>query len=165
MKQDLYIIAAGKGSRMGGHLPKALVPISDDEPCLTTTLKQIAHKFRNVFVVVNVDILDVWVDYLDGVKAHTSFEDEMPSFVRNVYLLPIKSGLGDGHAVMSALQDAQFKLIDYEKAPIFSNDIAICWGDVFFPHAELIDELMSRRMTGAGLLPAVREDSPYVTLI
>ena len=158
MKQDLYIIAAGKGSRMGGSLPKALIPITDNEPCLTTTLKQIGHKFLNVFIVVNVDIIDVWKKYMEEI----SFSSH--PFTLNVTLVPIKSGLGDGHAVMSALDHGIHELGKKKLSPKFSNDIVICWGDVFFPNAELIDELVSRPLE-YGVFPVVREDNPYVTLL
>ena len=58
---DLYIVAAGTGSRLAADVPKALVPIAD-EPCLTSTLQQIGHKFRRVFVVTNILVLDQWRD-------------------------------------------------------------------------------------------------------
>ena len=93
MTQDLYIIAAGKGSRMGGSLPKALVPINGDTPCLTTTLQQIGNKFLNVFLVVNIDILDVWEKYLYNQVDYSEFPLD---YIKNVTLVPIKSGLGDG---------------------------------------------------------------------
>lgn len=161
MTTDLYIIAAGKGSRMGGSLPKALIPISDNQPCLTTTLKQIGHKFLNVFLVVNIDIIETWEKYL---YKEVDYNEYPLDHINNVTLVPIKSGLGDGHAVMSALDSAPHELAKKRNTPKFSNDIVICWGDVFFPHAELIDELLSRPLFN-GLFPVVREDNPYVTLL
>jgi NDP-sugar pyrophosphorylase family protein len=161
MKQDLYIIAAGKGSRMGGSLPKALVPINGTEPCLTTTLKQIGNKFLNVFLVVNTDIIEIWEKYL---RTQVDYTEYPLDYARNVTLVPIKSGLGDGHAVMSALESVVAELGKTKSTPKFSDDIVVCWGDVFFPHAELIDELLSRPLKN-GLFPVVREDNPYVTLI
>lgn len=153
---DLLIIAAGKGSRMGGHLPKALVPITN-EPCLTTTLKQAHNKFDTVYVVVNVLLIDVWNSYLDDLRKSS------PSIAANVKLVPIHSGLGDGHAVFSAIRAIE-KTSD---ALILSDHIVIMWGDVFVMNSEIFDELLSKDFTGGvvGYLPAVREDTPYVTLL
>lgn len=143
---NLYIVAAGKGSRMGGNVPKALVPITD-EPNLTTTLKQVGNKFQNVFVVTNEHIQDQWVEY---------FSKTDPTLLKNVKNISINSGLGDGHAVREAL---------YKTTSYIQYDVVVAWGDVFFPHAELIDELMSHQSNGVGLVPAVTKSSPYVTLL
>lgn len=153
MTADLYIIAAGKGSRMGGSLPKALLPITD-EPCLTTTLKQIGHKFKNVFVVTNVDIQTDWEYY---------FANSLYKLMKNVRNIPITSGLGDGHAVLSAFSkvDEMHLTAEVER----SNDVVICWGDVFFQHSEIIDELLSRPLKFSGIIPAVMKDDPYVSLL
>jgi NDP-sugar pyrophosphorylase family protein len=157
MKQDLYIIAAGKGSRMGSNIPKALIPIAGGEPCLTSTLKRIGHKFNNVFIVVNIDIIDVWSKYLYNEVDYNGYELDD---IKNVVLIPIKSGLGDGHAVKVALDKAPILKTHYP----LSEDIVVCWGDVFFEDGNIIDELLSRRLEGAGLIPGVRENNPYVTL-
>jgi choline kinase len=145
-KADLYIIAAGKGSRMGGNVPKALVPITD-EPNLTTTLKQVGSKFSTVFVVTNVNIQDQWTTYFDQLD---------PELSKNVVNVPIESGLGDGHAVLQALMATR----DY-----IHHEIVIAWGDVFFPHGEIIDELLAQPQNGVGIIPAVMKDNPYVTLL
>jgi len=143
---DLYIIAAGKGSRMGGSIPKALVPINPGEPNLTTTLKQVGHAFETVYVVTNNLIQDQWSEYFNGIG----------SLGRNVHNVPISSGLGDGHAIHQAFQCVQQH----------QGEIVICWGDVFIQHAEIVDELLSREMNStSGLLPAVREQNPYVSLL
>lgn len=152
---DLYIIAAGKGSRMGGILPKALVPITDGEPNLTTTLKQIGHKFNSVFVIVNADIQDEWMKYI------TTLDYRLK---KNVHFVPIVSGLGDGHAVMEGLLNVE-RIISSD---LVSDDVVICWGDVFFQYSEIIDELLAKNlstMSGAGIMPALKENDPYVTLL
>lgn len=150
---DLYIIAAGDGSRLRANVPKALIPITD-EPCLTTTLQQIGRKFRNVFVVTNVLVRDQWQAYFQ------SLEQTYPELRTLVTELPIKSGLGDGHATLEGLLAA-------ERLDAMSpcNDVVISWGDVFFPDARIIDELLSQPLRGSGLLPAVHERNPYVSLL
>jgi len=156
MNTDLFIIAAGKGSRMGGNIPKALVPITDI-PNLTTTLQQIGHKFNNIFIIINELITEQWDQY------RRETEKLFPTLIDNtrVYFVPIKSGLGDGHAVMRGLKRAT----DYS---VVSDDIVICWGDVFLPFCQTVDELLSKRYAGnhiSGFIPAVRKDNPYVTLL
>lgn len=146
MKADLYIIAAGRGSRMGGNVPKALVPITN-EPNLTTTLKQIGGKFQNVCVVTNIEIQDQWDAYFENLDEELS---------KNVVNIPIHSGRGDGHAVLRALSETS----DY-----LNHEVVVVWGDVFFPHGEIIDELLSQPQNGVGIIPAVMKDNPYVTLL
>ena len=162
---DLYIIAAGNGSRLGGNVPKALVPITD-EPCLTTNLKQIGHKFERIFVIVNKLVMDQWTEYRNSLQA------THPSLLSNVFFVPISSGYGDGHAVTWGF-DAVLKLKDprLDNFPqgqafnTFNNDVVIMWGDVFIQHAELFDELLAKPLDGVGIVPAVYEDNPYVTLL
>lgn len=151
---DLYIVAAGNGSRMNAKLPKALVPITD-EPCLTSTLQQISDKFRRVFVVTNVLAREAWQAYFGTLEAkHT----EIASRVVN---LPIASGLGDGHATLNGLVAAE----QVEGGTALAQEIVVAWGDVFFQHAEIIDELLSAGSAGSGLLPAIHEENPYVALL
>jgi len=149
---DLYIIAAGNGSRIDVNVPKALVPIVD-EPCLTTTLQQIGHKFRKVFVVTNATMHYQWRAYLQDL------ENTYPELAKLVVNLSIKSGLGDGHATLQGLLAAE------GNETTLSRDIVIAWGDVFFPRAELIDELLSIICQGSGLVPAVYKTQPYVSLV
>jgi molybdopterin-guanine dinucleotide biosynthesis protein A len=150
---DLYIVAAGNGSRIKANVPKALVPIVN-EPCLTSTLQQIAAKFRKVFVITNVLVGDLWSDYFRDLAA------TYPELTDLTVNIPIRSGLGDGHATLQGLLAAE-SLHRYG----LSDEIVVAWGDVFFPDAGIIDELLSRRLEGSGLFPAVYETTPYVTLL
>lgn len=150
---DLYIIAAGNGSRMRANVPKALVPIAH-EPNLTTTLQQIGHKFNNVFVVTNALVQEQWQSYFCGLRS------EYPELARAALNVPIQSGLGDGHATLHGILTAE-QMVE----TTLSEDVVIAWGDVFFPKAEIIDELVANRLKGSGLLPAVRESNPYVSLL
>lgn len=147
---DLYIVAAGNGSRMNAKLPKALVPITD-EPCLTSNLQQIGEKFRRVFIVTNVRASEAWQAYF------AALDEKYPELANHILNLPIESGLGDGHATLHGLRAAE--------AGAVAEDIVVAWGDVFFRHAEIIDELLTACPAGSGLLPAVHEDNPYVALL
>jgi bifunctional N-acetylglucosamine-1-phosphate-uridyltransferase/glucosamine-1-phosphate-acetyltransferase GlmU-like protein len=153
MAFDLYIIAAGKGSRMGGSIPKALVPITD-KPNLTTTLQQMGHKFTNVFVATNRDVQDQWHTYF------TELSTNFPELSRNVVNVKITSGRGDGHAVLETIQT----IISTRPKLELSDQIVIAWGDVFFPDARIIDELFEQELDGLGLIPVVHEENPYVTI-
>jgi molybdopterin-guanine dinucleotide biosynthesis protein A len=149
---DLYIVAAGCGSRMNMELPKALVPITD-EPCLTTTLQQISVKFRRTFVVTNVLAREQWRSYF------ASLQLMYPELAERVVNLPIRSGLGDGHATLQGLLAAE----SVQRGNV-AEDVVVTWGDVFFQYGEIIDELFSIGMRGTGLFPAVHESQPYVSL-
>src|SRR5690242_3892914 len=97
---DLYIIAAGNGSRLKLGIPKALVPITD-EPCLSSTLQQIGSKFRQVFIATNVRVSHQWQSYFMALEAN------YPELAELIINLPIESGLGDGHATLQALIKAR----------------------------------------------------------
>jgi molybdopterin-guanine dinucleotide biosynthesis protein A len=150
---DLYIIAAGNGSRINANLPKALIPILD-EPCMTTTLRQIAPRFRRVFVVTNVLAWTEWYRYF------RRLEVAYPQLAKLTTNLPIKSGLGDGHATLQALLAAERLEVE-----ALAEDIVILWGDAFVRDGQLIDELLSQPLTGSGLFPVVHENHPYVALL
>ena len=163
MTTDLYIIAAGKGSRLGGNIPKALVPITD-KPCLTTTLQQIGHRFEHVFIVINKDVSSQWLKYADDLA------QRYPELTKNVNYIPISSGLGDGHAVMHGFAEARsvsnYKVSKGLMRVGTSDDVVIMWGDVFIQYAEIVDELLAfDGSEHSGLIPAVRENNPYVSLL
>lgn len=147
---DLFIIAAGIGSRMNTALPKALVPIEDGIPNITTTLQQIGHKFNQVYIVINEKAVDVWDDYFCETR------QKYPELLTNVQAIDIKSGLGDGHAVMSALDAISGNC---------REDIIVCWGDVFICDPRIIDELQADLDNKSGAVAAVYKKDPYVTLI
>lgn len=149
---DLVIVAAGKGSRMGGNIPKALLKVGG-EVCLTSTLRKIANKFDNVYVITNNAIQGVWEDYFLRVK----LDEKIPHNIINV---PINSGLGDGHAVMSGLTT----ISNSDKVTLAAG-VVICWGDVYFPDPELIDELILNTSSSTGIIPVVKESNPYVTIL
>jgi len=159
-KADLYIIAAGTGSRMGGTVPKALVHITD-KPCLTSTLQQAHEKFSRIFIVTNVLAAAAWTQYFK------SLLEDYPEICDRVATIAISSGLGDGHATLSALKatrsarDLRGRAVQATPAA----EVVVAWGDVFFQHAEIFDELLSTPMPGVGVVPAVMESSPYVALV
>lgn len=150
---DLYIIAAGNGSRLDASVPKALVPVVG-EPCLTTTLRRVGLKFRRIIVGTNINVHDQWDRYFNDLRA------TYPELAKLVLNLPIKSGLGDGHATLQVILAAE----RIEEATL-PQDIVIAWGDVFFPTHEIIDELLSLSPEGSGLIPVIHQSDPYVSLL
>jgi bifunctional N-acetylglucosamine-1-phosphate-uridyltransferase/glucosamine-1-phosphate-acetyltransferase GlmU-like protein len=149
---DLYIIAAGKGTRMNSGVPKALATIRE-EPCLTNTLRLLSDKFRRVFVATNAVAQCHWGAYFRDLRSTYA---ELTTVVN----LPIDSGLGDGHATLEAVLAAERT----QETPL-TEDIVISWGDVFFQSADIIDEILSRTYEGSGLLPVVHDKNPYVSLL
>jgi molybdopterin-guanine dinucleotide biosynthesis protein A len=151
---DLYVIAAGRGSRMGTDFPKALVEVNDDEPCLTTTLRHVGLKFETVFVVTSSLASEYWHGYFQDLKVIH------PELAGRVVNLPIRSGLGDGHATLQAMLAAERGV-----SAMLAQDVVVMWGDVFLQDGAIMDELLSMNPEGSGLLPAVRTENPYVALL
>lgn len=170
-KLDLFIIAAGKGSRMGGSLPKALAPINENEPNISTMLRQAEGKFDRIFIVTNIDIQEDWNTYFSNVANDSYIQDS--EFIKNIYNIPIISGFGDGHALISGILAARktLKLLEEKtKQPYreLSDEIVFCWGDVFIQYSETFDEILRHDLKGtpySGWIPAVKEANPYVTLL
>ena len=170
-KIDLFIIAAGKGSRMGGSLPKALVPINENEPNISTLLRQANGKFDRIFIITNVDIQEDWGNYFTSIAEDPFMRDG--NFIGSIYNIPIVSGFGDGHALISGVQAAKKTLQKLEEKgglPFkdISNEIVFCWGDVFIQYQETFTEILRHDLSGtsySGWIPAVKEANPYVTLL
>jgi NDP-sugar pyrophosphorylase family protein len=154
MPTDLYIIAAGKGSRLGGNIPKALVPIGG-VPNLTRTLLAAKGKFQNTFIVANELIQDQWETW--NAEMQMKYSDTLD--YKSHHLVMIQSGLGDGHAALQGLQaSSSFTSV--------SEDTVICWGDAVFT-SDIFNELLAKKYRGetSGFLPAQKEATPYVTLL
>jgi molybdopterin-guanine dinucleotide biosynthesis protein A len=150
---DLYVVAAGNGSRLGSHVPKALLRIGD-VPCLTMMLRQAADRFSHIFVVTNLNLQDQWSAYFLQLA---SFEPELALKVIN---LPIKSGLGDGHAALQGIL-----MTEHGSYPSPAPELVVVWGDVILSNHEIVDELLHQPCEGSGLIPTVFEANPYVSLL
>lgn len=149
---DLYTVAAGNGSRLRADLPKALVPILE-EPCLTTTLTLVSHKFRRVFIITNVVVQNLWSTYFGELGT------VQPELAKRIVNVPITSGLGDGHATLHGMLAAE-----RTERTVVASDVVIMWGDAFLPSGDLLDELLSIPNDGSGVVPARMENNPYVCL-
>lgn len=171
MAADLYIIAAGKGSRLGANTPKALVEINS-ECCIDSTLRLIGNKFSRVFIVANELVKQTWEDHWDKTR-NTPGKIHL---THNLTMIYINSGLGDGHATLHGLSKAVRHIIylnqrpgkdiiQNQRVPI-SDDIIVTWGDVYFSQPEIIDELLSHKLNDlSGIMPGLHEENPYVTLL
>lgn len=147
MAIDLYIVAAGIGSRMGPNsCPKALMDVGD-KTNLQNTLEKAEGLFQNVYVVANEFLRTEWQSACKKLPSNLQPE-----------LLFISSGLGDGHATLSGLNA-------YKKNQTNSKNSIIVWGDVYIPSRESFIELLSNRSPAdAGLVPVVYKRDPYVCL-
>jgi NDP-sugar pyrophosphorylase family protein len=148
---DLLIIAAGTGSRLRASVPKALFPIAGKK-CLTNTLTLALPHFERIIITTNVMINEVWRDYFNELKGQLSPED-----YQKIIQCAIPSGIGDGHALMETLSRTQEG----------SDDVVVMWGDVYLESDSILVELLSKpfETINNALIPAVSEQSPYVTLL
>src|ERR1044072_7575453 len=149
---DLYIVAAGNGSRVRAGLPQGLGSIFE-EPCLSPTLKLVSQKFRRVFIITNVLVQDLWSVYFGELGA------VQPELAKRIVNVPITSGLGDGHATLHGMLAAE-----QTERTVVASDVVIMWGDVFLPSGDLLDELLSIPNDGSGGVPARMELNPDVCL-
>jgi molybdopterin-guanine dinucleotide biosynthesis protein A len=149
LKYDLWIIAAGKGTRMGNiTIPKALVEINGKSN-LENTLDLVAHKFRNVFVIVSHEA----EDYVNE-AVHVGFN------ASNIKIIGIESGGGDGKAVLESFEKVS-------KSFDITPQAVILWGDAHLQSAEIVDEMMEKlkaTATSSIIIPAILEYRPYVAI-
>lgn len=138
---NLLIIAAGNGKRMGNTLrPKALFPING-KPNIEWLLESARGKFDTIYIVCKHTTASAF-KYLESDK---------------VVVLPINSGLGDGHAVLNAMAE-----IDQDESLS-----TIAWGDLHCPSPDIFDELsiyVDDICKGKKeiVVPLAIENDPYV---
>lgn len=147
---DLIIVAAGVGSRLNKGVPKAILPING-KPNLTRTLEMASPFFEKIYVVINKMAHKSWDNYSKGLSKF------FPSINEKVKFVSIESGLGDGHALLMALNCiSSFGKID--------SNVVVCWGDAVFKDNFIFSEL-SEMNHSVGLIPVVKEKDPYVTIL
>lgn len=148
-KTHLYIIAAGIGSRMNSNVPKALLEVSPGTKNYLNTINEFYDGVDYINVVVNEQMRDVWA--IEQEYCANRYEK-----VRFIY---IKSGKGDGHAVLRALVTSIYR----------DEDVGIvCWGDAVFTNgADLLKEMRAKNDAYfyGGIIPAHKEENPYVNLL
>lgn len=145
----LFIIAAGKGTRMGGSLPKAFMDVGGKSN-IQNTLEKAEGRFKKAYIVANSSLRDVWTALVKQIEVDIDFE-----------VIFIESGLGDGHAVMTALNHQQLV-----KDVFVDPFVTIVWGDVYIPDSGIFAELLSNNSQIVfGKIPVVKEENPYVTIL
>jgi bifunctional N-acetylglucosamine-1-phosphate-uridyltransferase/glucosamine-1-phosphate-acetyltransferase GlmU-like protein len=128
------------------NVPKALYPVFG-KPNLEYTLDSSAGLFSEIYIFVKQTAVKQFEDFIKT-KSYN-----------NIRIIPIASGLGDGHAVLSALNYIT-------KA----NKVAtIIWGDAHFDSSALFEEITTQVPEPDSIIPCifpvVNEDNPYVTFI
>lgn len=149
---SLYIIAAGLGTRMGNiSVPKALMPITSTGQTNTfNSINKAFPHFDKIFVIGNILARQPWLD----------FKNTWPNkWDEKVELYLIDSGLGDGHAVLNALNKVE------EHSPNTSQDVVILWGDAYIEDENLFSEIVDFNSNPSGCAPVVLEKNPYVTFL
>lgn len=144
---DLIIVAAGDGKRMGAiTVPKVLYPVNG-QPNLDRIIQH--AKSSGVFNKINVIIKKT---------AQKQFEQHISeNNLENIHLVPIDSGLGDGHALMSGLFQIEYNC---------SNKQIVIWGDAYLESDDIFKELSNIDSEDAAIMvPVVYENNPYVTIL
>jgi hypothetical protein len=160
LEYDLWIIAAGRGTRMGNTtIPKCLIEI-DGKSNLENTLDLIRHKFRKVFIVVAKEMeelvtetVTVWYVGLEST---------------NIQIVGIESGGGDGKAVIDAFEKVTFEKFDV------SPQAVILWGDAHIRSGDIVDEMFLKHdmfshlqqpdRLSSMIIPSTLEHRPYVAI-
>ena len=137
------IIAAGNGTRMGNiSIPKALYPINNKSN-LVRTYELVEQIFDEIFVVIKNEHVELFA------------EECVNNKLENMYLIPIESGKGDGHAVMSALRTLDTNTLN--------DDFIIMWGDCILNGNQIILELLKVNFDKPRFtFPVKNESNPYV---
>lgn len=150
-KIDLWIIAAGRGTRMGNiSIPKALVKINGKSN-LQNTLDIVDDIFKNIFVVIASDVKDVVIETIDS-----WYNDH------NIITVPVECGGGDGKAILEAYETIKAGVNDVE----VSSQCIILWGDAHISSRNIIDELISimHNESVSAVIPVKLENRPYVSI-
>jgi bifunctional N-acetylglucosamine-1-phosphate-uridyltransferase/glucosamine-1-phosphate-acetyltransferase GlmU-like protein len=142
---DLMIVAAGNGTRMGSvSIPKLLYPIL--KTCNLDRISKYCHNYVDkIFVVIRSQDKDIYINHL-----------QYSIYKSIVHLIPIESGKGDGHAILTALDYMETNSITYD------NDLVIMWGDCVLTSGEIISELITKSSTSPFIFPVKKELEPYV---
>jgi bifunctional N-acetylglucosamine-1-phosphate-uridyltransferase/glucosamine-1-phosphate-acetyltransferase GlmU-like protein len=151
MVDTIYIIAAGNGSRLGSKIPKALYPIAG-EPNIQRTIRLVKQ------AIVNTDN-PAEIVIVCSKQRQADFE----ALNSDVAILPISSGLGDGHAVMTALAEQLYDGTGYYKQ---ESQSLIIWGDAVLESSGIIEEAITIELgLTPMMLPVVMEKDPYVSIL
>lgn len=135
---DLIIIAAGENSRMNG-IDKGNVLINGKSNIENTV----------ELALQNVDMVHIICNSKNYQEYGRIFLD-----YSKVRVYQIDSGLGDGHAILTALDK-----VDYN-----GQDLMICWCDVYFKDDKIFNELKQIQVTYRNpmIIPVIEEKDPYV---
>lgn len=147
---ELIIIAAGNGKRMGNiSVPKVLYPVNG-----VPNLKRILDN-----AIESGVIHKVYIAVKDA--AYDDFEKYLIDnpFKISTVIVPIQSGLGDGHAILNTLD----QMVTFDKT---IDKAIVMWGDAYIEHSSIFNELCKLdHETDPVLVPVVKEDNPYVTIL
>lgn len=143
MHKELFIVAAGKGSRMNHNKPKAMMKIGE-EPNVLRTIRLAFEHYDVIYVGVNEDHMDAWMP----------IRKEIDKFEGKVIMMSFKSGLGDGDAVMKMLYHPA-----YIGQPFSMTTIV--WGDTVFKNSKTFAGAASAEHS---YIPVYHEEKPYVAI-
>lgn len=155
MKQkiDAIIPCAGNSKRMKVNLPKSLLKVNG-ESSLNHQLK-ILDKYINIFYIIINQNLNEKEKYIKRIDK---------KFIKRIRFVQSKAGSGDGMAILNGLD-----YINKHNINPNSNNIFICWGDIYFKNNKILNKL---RVYFSGkiniktiLIPLRFKNNPYVSFI
>lgn len=151
MMINLIIIAAGNGKRMGNiNIPKVLYPVNGVPNLKRIITNAIASEvFDSIDLVIKDSAITSFEKFLDDNK-----------FDIKINLMPINSGLGDGHAILSA----------YNSYHQSNKNSILVWGDVYVDSPMIFRELSEigksfNNNFSSVVIPVSNEKNPYVTIL
>lgn len=146
MNFELIVAAAGRGSRMGGELPKPLYQVNG-KPLLELILEKFKVKLDNIIVVVSEHSRVSFEEFLLGLRQKRQFENQ--NFEIAVQM-NINGTLG---AVEAGLRKVK------------ANCVFIAWGDHIGISEEMIKKMkvnMENNQDKSLILPTVMRSNPYI---
>lgn len=120
MSQQIVILAAGKGTRMGGEIPKVLLPLHDDRPVISYLLDEVKNIPQDTAPIIVV-----------GFKEELVKQELGPGYI---YVTQFDQR-GTGHAVLST------------KGIVSAENFVVLYGDMPFTSKESISKLMHLHTT------------------
>lgn len=136
------VLSAGKQTRFGSQLPKALMKYNTTDTVLDINIKTMSKFCDIIYIIINKE-------------NDNSLYKPIKEKYNNIQLVSINSGLGDGHAVLESLKSIKYNLRD---------KIYLIWGDSIQDDERLF-VATENAYNNMFTLPLRYEKEPYVQFV